>query len=392
MNCITDGAFRHELDGEASQAESLAIGQHLSECADCSRRAQRIATQRELVQSRLSMLAPQTDEAASETPFALARFKARYNTRAEAQPSLLHRWFGRRRISAWGVPAILILIVGSLSFVVPGAWADKLFALFRVSRITVVPVDSNRIRNAEGGLLGRQISQLLADDIAYISEPGKPQDVATAERASQLAGLTVRLPGLRTDAPKLSVEGENAFQMTLNRARLQSILDESGYTDVQLPADLDGARITVDIPQAVQAIYGNCPKIGPHLAARTPADWRDCVALAQIRTPSVIAPADLNIAQLAKIGLQLTGMTAEEAQAFSQNVDWTSTLVIPIPREAASFQKVRVDGVTGTLISQKAVEDRPEGYTLLWLKNGIIYSLTGFGDATQAVRLADSLR
>jgi len=32
------------------------------------------------------------------------------------------------------------------------------------------------------------------------------------------------------------------------------------------------------------------------------------------------------------------------------------------------------------------------GYALIWTKNGIVYSLTGFGDSSQAIPLADSLK
>ena len=35
---------------------------------------------------------------------------------------------------------------------------------------------------------------------------------------------------------------------------------------------------------------------------------------------------------------------------------------------------------------------RGPGYTLIWVKNGIAYSLTGFGESNQAVALADSLQ
>jgi len=35
---------------------------------------------------------------------------------------------------------------------------------------------------------------------------------------------------------------------------------------------------------------------------------------------------------------------------------------------------------------------RGPGYTLIWVKNGIAYSLVGFGDSTQAVDLASSLK
>jgi hypothetical protein len=84
-------------------------------------------------------------------------------------------------------------------------------------------------------------------------------------------------------------------------------------------------------------------------------------------------------------------MSAQDAQAFCDNVDWTSTLVIPIPRDAGSYETTSVDGVQGTLITLRGWAHGMPGYSLLWVKSGIIYSLTGFGSADQAVPLADSL-
>ncbi len=51
-------------------------------------------------------------------------------------------------------------------------------------------------------------------------------------------------------------------------------------------------------------------------------------------------------------------MSAEEAAEFTSTVDWTSTLVVPIPRNAAIHEQVTVDGVTGTLI-QRPSDDAP---------------------------------
>jgi Na+/H+ antiporter NhaB len=104
----------------------------------------------------------------------------------------------------------------------------------------------------------------------------------------------------------------------------------------------------------------------------------------------VSAPAALNIAQLAQIGLEFTGMTSDQAAAFTQTVDWTSTLVIPLPKNAATYQQVTVDGVTGTLI-QRPADDAPQ-YALLWVKNGIIYAISSLGtNSQQAVQMANSL-
>jgi len=40
-------------------------------------------------------------------------------------------------------------------------------------------------------------------------------------------------------------------------------------------------------------------------------------------------------AQLAQIGLEFTGMSSDQAAAFTKSVDWTSTLVVPVPINAA---------------------------------------------------------
>ena len=71
----------------------------------------------------------------------------------------------------------------------------------------------------------------------------------------------------------------------------------------------------------------------------------------------------MDVAQLAQLGLEFTGMSAEEAAAFTSSIDWTSTLVIPIPRNAATYTDVSVDGVTGKLI-EREYDHSPE-YALL---------------------------
>jgi hypothetical protein len=115
------------------------------------------------------------------------------------------------------------------------------------------------------------------------------------------------------------------------------------------------------------------------------------VVLAQVPSPSVEAPPDLDLKHLAELALQFTGMTAEEAHSFSETVDWSTTLVVPIPRSEADYEQVSVDGVTGTLV-YPTEERRFEPYVLMWVKDGIVYALSGFGDRSQAVTLANSIQ
>jgi len=84
-------------------------------------------------------------------------------------------------------------------------------------------------------------------------------------------------------------------------------------------------------------------------------------------------------------------MSAQDAESFCNTVDWTSTLVVPVPLNAGSYETTSVDGVQGTLITLRNWGTGMPGYSLLWVKSGIIYALNGFGSADQAVPLADSL-
>jgi hypothetical protein len=372
--CITDGMLRAQLDDELTEAESRAVQEHLATCQDCQRRAEALTARSERASALFSTLANSADEAAITDPqFALARFKTRRASAVRENRSLFNRFFAGRLRTAWGALAVLGL-VAIIGFSPSRAWAEKLLELFRVKQITVVSLDTNQLRFGDLKF-EKRISQLLSRDMVVTKEPGEPQMARSAEEASALAGFKVRLPGGRTDAPQLKVEGEYAFNMTVDRSRLQTIFNEAGRSDLQLPAALDGARVGVDIPKATIAVYGDWPKAGPAMARQEHVDWSKCLALAQVPSPSVTTPPDLNVSQVAEMGLQLAGMSPEQAHNFSQTVDWTSTLVIPIPQDAASFQTVEV-----------------AGYTLLWVKNGIIYSMTGFGDSSQAVPLAESLR
>ena len=181
--------------------------------------------------------------------------------------------------------------------------------------------------------------------------------------------------------------------MTLNRDRLQGILDEFGRSDLQLPSSIDGALVAVHIPKSLTAVYGQCHQPGKINAQKPPsvADLAGCVMLAEVPSPTVSVPPELNIQQLATLALEAAGMSERDAQAFCETVDWTSTLVVPIPRDAGSYETTSVDGVQGTLITLRGWTHGMPGYSLLWVKSGIIYSLTGFGSADQAVPLADSL-
>src|SRR5262249_14652693 len=156
---------------------------------------------------------------------------------------------------------------------------------------------------------------------------------------------------------------------TIDRDRLQAILDEAGRSDLQLPYELDGATIAAHVPKVVVAEYGNCPQRSREQQRADSTDTGGCTTFVQAPSPTVSLPPELNMRDIAEVGLQLGGMSAETAREFSRSVDWSSTMVLGIP-SGTSFRTVDVDGVQGTVIERAGRgERRPARYTLVWTKD-----------------------
>jgi hypothetical protein len=393
MKHLTDGQMRASLDDELDQRQK----QHLIECQVCQNRLVGIRTAAQRTGQRLSFLSMSAEgmtakEVSSRT--ALARFKSQLIEKKET--TMFKKIFGSRAV--WIGLAVVILLVVTLSVSPVRSFAGQFLGLFRIQQVAVIPIDTTGISQLNGdSALGKQIGQLLSSSVTVTEKAGPPQSVATVDEASQLAGFNVRLPGAQATPPQLYVQGRTAFSFVVDRARAQALLDEAGHQDLVLPDSLNGANIDVNIPASVTAYYGNCPKPDPNgeglpmKPGGSPGRlYADCVILAQIPSPTVNTPPDVDLEQLAEIGLQFTGMTPEQAHAFSQSVDWTSSLVIPIPKNAATYEQVNVDGVTGTLI-QRPSDDAPE-YALVWVKNGTIYAISSLGsDSAQAIAMANAM-
>jgi hypothetical protein len=382
---LSDGELRAALDGEVDGVQM----QHLQQCADCQARQRSLQAQHEKIARRLAFLAP-ADEPAPHAQTAWAEFSQRLPIKKEI--SMFKKWFSFPVIR-FGMAALLILAL-VLAFPSTRALAGELLNLFRVQQVAVVSVDFTGLEQLTGdGALGNQFTDLISNSVNITDEPGEPVEAADAAQAGQLAGFNVRLPQSLTPSQIYVTDG-GAFSMTVDRDKAQALLDEAGRGDLVLPESVDGADISVTIPSSVSTAYGTCPKPETDTSEREGEErnYPDCVILAQIPSPSVNAPAGLDINRLAQIGLEFTGMSAEEAAAFTSTVDWTSTLVVPIPSNAADYEQVTVDGVTGTFIQRRSREGEPSMFALLWVKDGIIYAISGRGaNSGQALEMANSL-
>ena len=102
-------------------------------------------------------------------------------------------------------------------------------------------------------------------------------------------------------------------------------------------------------------------------------------------------PGALAVIQIAQVALQFLGMSANDAANFTQTVDWTSTLVLPVVRGESKYEQVHVNGNEGALL-RAANQNQSGHFSLMWVDNGIVFALNGTGDDTTAINLASQLQ
>jgi hypothetical protein len=294
------------------------------------------------------------------------------------------------RRPAWAAVAAGLILVFAFALPPVRAIAVDFLNLFRVQRVAVAPINPGDLPERFG--TSTQLHSLLSDQV-HFEEEGEPEKVTSAAEATSRSGYQVRLPATLGPPEVLAVAPGGQASITVDKPRIEAVLHEIGRTEIEIPDELHRATMTVDLPRCVQAIYGGCGSPGedgedgdeeerhPHFG--------DCTVLIQLPSPRVSAPSGLPIDRIGEAFLQLMGMPADEVTRFSRTIDWSTTLVIPIPRQSTSYQEVTVDGVSGTLIRHR--HHGRLATTLIWVKDDIIYSLTGPHSGAEALEIANSL-
>lgn len=373
------GMMRAFVEGAVTPDQARAISEHLSECAVCRTRLQRLREREALVRSAMDELHPAA-AGADDLPRVWAAFERRRD--ADRTP----RWgwsAGKTWWTAAGTAfaaAVLLLSVGSVR-----GWAQDLLAIFRLEHFTVLELNPEVGASLQNNqLLNESIAHMLSDQVKVTQQPQPAQPLAGEAEAGKLAGFDVRfLPGLTPT--KVLLESGAAAQFALNRDRLQSILDEAGRTDLVIPPSVDGAVVSFRIRPGVMTTYDQCAN-----GQQQPQGSSACITLLQVPSPLVTAPQGFDPAQFAQVGLQFLGMNADDAANFTQTVDWTSTLVLPVLPGTMTYKQLPINGAQGVLLRHTGspVSDR---YILTWVSNGIVYVIVSYGDDTAAVDLAEQL-
>jgi len=387
---LSEGWLKEYIDGAApvDQAESIRL--HLESCAFCRSKAQVLNARGARVQEQIALTAfSGKRQAISSTA---AQLKLNNFRKLKEKETMIQKGFRRLTHTRW--LAVGLVFIFALAFAFPSvrAIANSFLGLFRVQHFAVVQVSFSNLPNQLGD--SAALESIFSRDV-QMEQLGEEEVVQTPEEAAQITDFSVRLPQGMNGSRQLSVlPGMNA-SFTVDVKKINLLLKEIKRQDIILPDGLDGTLVTADVKRGVLAKYGEC-EYNPETLREEGMDPDDpwlprCTSLLQMPSPEVVAPEGLDINGIAQAFFQLIGMSQDEAEHFSQNIDWATTLVVPIPQSGTTYRDLPVDGVMGTVIL-KEMPNHETQYLLLWVKDGMFYALTGPGNIDTASRISRSIK
>lgn len=381
MKCNV-GQLQAYLDQALPPAEGTLIEQHLQGCAACRAQIAELRRQNADLAQRLATLdpphVPNTDEA-------LARFQARVEGRAARRRPLAWvtnvgrslkgpRW----RPLAVGLTALFV-VVALFSLALVRQAAAEFLGVFRVRKFAVIPVDAQQVERLQE--LENLLNVGALGEPTFLREPGEPQAVADAVEAAALAGYPVRVP---TALPKRAVLDEFVvaagpmMYYEVEQSEVQALLALLQVEGVTLPP-VDPLAVEAAFPTMVWQEYQTGQNNG--------------LVVLQMPSPEVTLPPGIEPEMLGQALLQFLGMAPEEAAELAQNIDWASTLVIPLPTDVAQFREVEVDGVLGLLLESSADPLDRQNNVALWQRDGFVYAVLGYNVSNEVLlKAANSLR
>ena len=256
-----------------------------------------------------------------------------------------------KRLIAAGLTFVMAIAL-LMAFPTVRAAAGEFLGLFRVQKFAPISVSPQQM-----ALLGQLQEQGLSPgELVMVSEPDEPRAVDTLETAAHLTGYQLRQLADRDRPVEIYVMGDASGYLDVDLAGARAIVQAVGVDPLLLPDSLDGARVNVQAYDSVQQLYA------------------DGLMVMQTAAPDVTYPPDVDPTLLGEALLQVLGIEPAAAHQLAQSIDWTSTMLLPIPQDLGTYREVTVDGTTGVAVEPFDSGNDP---AIVWQKDGMVYMMTG---------------
>lgn len=310
---LTPGLIQAYLDEQVVTDQRAELDRHLAECSRCRAHLEQAQKRSIFFHDQFSLLDASPENAhPTISQVGFSHFLNRLESTKELNRNMKTYNFSRIPRPVWAVLTLIVVLAVALAFKPVRVLANSFLALFRVDQIQVVQFNpdqmSDRLENSS------KLEYMLSNDV-QVEEMGASEEVGSVEDASSKAGFPVKLPGLETPT-KFMVQPGAKTTFTINLELVRGILKDLEQDDIQLPDELDGAVVQMDLPTSVIISFGKCSfgpadQIDPDQAPPpVELSGENCKTLVQVPSPVISAPPEFDLSVIGEAYLQVLGMDA----------------------------------------------------------------------------------
>ena len=367
MAHLTDGTLRRMVDDPDAKAGADAA--HLDGCAECQARFKTISDDASSIATLLAVPEARVDVGrAFETVMRVPK----------AQPALgLRLPFLPPRTRP--LTLAFVAAVAAAALVVVAFAAGGFF--FQPTTVKTVPITVADIQ---------ALSQ-LADygTLTWTKEPQLQATTSAADAAAIAGGMqppvVPQLPAGVSTTVTYGGMSEAQATFTFSAAKAAAAAAAKGQTPPTLPAEMDGATLTITVGPAVGEIYGNMNE--PTTGSSTDQINLPQLIIAKSASPKVTS-TQVTAQQLEDYILAQPGISDQLKNAIKAIGDPSTTLLIPVPIEYATSTPVNVQGVEGVALG----DNTGVGSGVVWVRNGSVYVVAGSIKQSDAIDIANNLK
>ncbi len=389
MMTIDDGKLRAYLDGELAPPEVEAVEMWLSNSVEARSRLDRLQERERTVANYLSVLSA-GETSRSRASLALQRFEdtvagetvaSQLDGIFERMRTMLTNSFLGRHRAAVAVGASVVVLAALFSLAPVRALAGDFLKIFRMESVKTVLVDADHLSEMEKDPQFEGMIERLEVQAKVLSQ-SEPEEAESLAEAGSKVGFQVKeiaeLPQGLQEPDSITFFQKRVVSLNLDRELLEAMF-EAADIQVNLPASLDNNPIVVTEPASVVQDWGD--------------DGDLVLKFVQMVTPQIEYPQDVDLQALGAAGLQLLGVSEEDATEFAQSVDWNTTLVMPIPDNGqVTVKETKLNGRPAYVFTSVNKRSDTEQSAVMWQQDGFSYFLKGTYTPDELLAMAASVR
>jgi hypothetical protein len=282
------------------------------------------------------------------------------------------KWYQLRR--NWFVAGLAACLITLLLLPSTGALAQQFLSIFRIQQFQVVQItkqDVSQLKNATMPTLND------LGTVSYQPNSFKMQQKLTQAQAAQLVNFSIQLPstlpqGIMNE-PTFGVIGSGHGTFTFDTKKARNYLSKNNYSNVQVPANLDGATYDLTSSAGLLIAYNGTNGEGKQLI------------IAKIPSPIVSATGKATLEDLRSFFLSLPNLPPEIVTQLQQINLSNGTVPIFVPPGCFKSYRESIHGTKGVVVSCSDVvassaenmRNFPLGSVVLWQLHGLVYAVGG---------------